>query len=445
MRLPIFYYGHMPSDKSISTTRDLIRFIDSSPTASHAASEAARLLDESGFKPLDETEPWDLHPGNQRYLIRDHSAIIAFRVGSEHPQDSGFRIIGAHTDFPGLRLKPNAVYSKAGYVQLGVEVYGGPIVATWTDRDLGLAGRIILKTGDSSIQVKLVRINRPMCRIPNLAIHMNRDVNENGLKLNVQDNLPPIIGMGDDKFLEELPLKKLLAESAGVDVEKIVDYRIEIVDIQPGAIGGIDNAFVFSGRIDNLASCHASIEALRSAPKDAPFTQVVALFDNEEVGSQTPGGAGSRLLDHVLERLCIGENQPREAFFRATAKSFMISCDGAHAVNPNYPEAHDPKHQPMLNGGPVLKVNAQERYTSEIEALAHLQNCAERAGIKLQTFVARTDKPCGSTIGPMTAARLGIRSVDIGTPMLSMHSIRETGGVEDQAKMLDLMGRHFTV
>ena len=360
----------------------MLRYIDASPTSAHAAGEASRRLDKAGFRRLEEADRWEVGPGDQCYVVRDFSAIVAFRVGRGLPEDSGFRIVGAHTDFPGLRLKPNAVYSKAGYVQLGVEIYGGPILATWTDRDLGLAGRVVVKADDGSVQVKIVRIDRPICRIPNLAIHMNREVNEEGLKLNKQEHLPPIVGLGDEKSLLEAPLKKLLAESAGVDIEKIIDWRIDVVDIQPGAIGGINKEFVFSGRIDNLASCHAGIEALIAAPKDSPFTQVVALFDNEEVGSMTPGGAGSRLLDHVLERLCLRENQRREAFFRATAKSIMISCDGAHAVNPNYPEAHEPRHQPILNGGPVLKVNAQERYTTEVEALAHLQSCANRASVK---------------------------------------------------------------
>jgi len=436
----------MPADTAGSIALDMLRFIDSSPTSAHAALESARILKQAGFSPLNEKDTWNISPavGDRHYVIRNQSAVLAFRVGRRPPETAGFRIIGAHTDFPGLRLKPNGVYSKNGYIQLGVEVYGGPILATWTDRDLGLAGRAAVRNDDGSIAIHLFNLNRPLCRIPNVAIHMNRDVNDEGLKLNKQDNLPPVIALGDDSSLESAPLTKLVAEEIGIAPEKILDIRLEVVDIQPGSIGGLNGEFVFSGRIDNLASCHAAVTALISAPNDTPFTQVVALFDNEEVGSQTVSGAASRFLDNVLERLCMTSPSPREAFFRSTDLSIMVSADGAHAVNPNYPEAHDPRHLPILNGGPVLKVNAQERYTTEIEALAHLRSCAERSNIKLQTFVARSDKPTGSTIGPMTASRLGIKSVDIGTPMLSMHSIREMGGGNDQEMMISLLKEHLS-
>jgi aspartyl aminopeptidase len=443
----------MPTDPATTATTattaasialDMLRFIDSSPTSAHAALESVRVLKQAGFSPLNEKDTWSISPGSRHCIVRNQSAILAFRVGTKSPEESGFRIIGAHTDFPGLRLKPNGIYSKNGYVQLGVEIYGGPILATWTDRDLGLAGRAAVKNDDGSIAIRLFNLNRPLCRIPNVAIHMNRDVNDEGLKLNKQDNLPPVIALGDDTSLESAPLTKLVADEIGIAPEKILDIRFEVVDIQPGSVGGLNGEFVFSGRIDNLASCHAALKALMDAPDGTPFTQVVALFDNEEVGSQTAGGAGSRFLDNVLERLCMTGPSPREAFFRSTELSMMISADGAHAVNPNYPEAHDPHHQPILNGGPVLKVNAQERYTTEIEASAHLKSCADRAGIKLQTFVARSDKPTGSTIGPMTASRLGIKSVDIGIPMLSMHSIREMGGVNDQEMMINILREHLS-
>jgi aspartyl aminopeptidase len=434
----------MPDKKTLKTALDLIDFISASPTAAHAVSESARRLDSAGFKRVEEKDAWKNKPGDKFYVVRDRSAIVACRIGSKPPEKAGFRLVGAHTDTPGLRLKPNAVYSQGGYIQLGVEIYGGPILASWLDRDLGLAGRVVIREKDGSLKTQLVYIDKPVCRIPNLAIHMARDVNNEGLKIDKQTQLPPLLGLGDEAALEEQPLRKLLADSAGVKPEKIESYRLDVVDIQPGTLGGMSDEFIFTPRYDNLASCHAGIEGIIAAPAKTPFTQVVALFDNEEVGSTSAAGAGSRFLDNVLERLCLKSDNPREAFFRAMNASVMISVDGAHAVHPNYPEAHDPHHMPMLNGGPVVKVNANERYTTDIEALEHLNSCAARAKVKLQTFVARSDKPCGSTIGPMTAARLGIDSVDIGNPMIAMHSIREMAGAEDQLSMIKLLTEHFS-
>ncbi|HDS30602.1 MAG TPA: M18 family aminopeptidase, partial [Firmicutes bacterium] len=330
------------------------------------------------------------------------------------------------------------------YIQLGVEIYGGPILASWLDRDLGLAGRILIREKSGAARAQLVFIDKPVCRIPNLAIHMARDINNEGLKIDKQTQLPPLMGLGDESVLAMEPLKKLIAEFVGIRPGKIESFRLDVVDIQPGTLGGIYNEFIFAPRYDNLSSCHAAIEALIDAPSETEFTQVVALFDNEEVGSATPAGAGSRFLDNFIERISLSKNNSRENFFRAMNVSTMISADGAHAVHPNYPEAHDPHHLPMLNGGPVIKVNAMERYTSDIDALEHLNSCALRAKVKLQTFVARTDKPCGSTIGPMTAARLGIDSVDIGNPMIAMHSIREMAGTEDQLSMILLLKEHFS-
>lgn len=433
----------MREKESKQTALDMISFIDACPTAAHAVAELSSRFEKAGFKRLDEADSWSVQPGDQLYIVRNHSSILAIRAGSAPLQDAGFRIIGAHTDFPGLRLKPNGFYSKNGYIQLGVEVYGGPILHTWTDRDLGLAGKIIAKTDNRPPEVILFVVRRPVCRIPNLAPHIDPDKKKEGLQLNKQDHLPPVIGIGEEKALEEKPVLKLIAESLGIDPEKISSYSIEIFDIQPGCLGGLNDEFIFVRSFDNLASCHAAMEALLRAPETA-FTQVVALFDNEEVGSTTMQGARSGFLDSVLERLCLSSDNPREAFFRALAKSLAVSADGAHAVNPNYPEAHEPKHQPILNGGPVIKVNAQERYTTQIDALEHLKQCAERQNVPLQTFVARTDVGTGSTIGPMTASRLGIKSIDIGSPMISMHSVREMAGTDDQLSMVKLLTEHFS-
>lgn len=435
----------MPTEKGQKTALELINFINSSPTASHAAAEVASNLESAGFKRMEERDRWNLLPDQKGYVVRSYSAILAFRMGTRHPSESGFRIIGAHTDFPGLRLKPNALYHRNGYIQLGVEIYGGPILATWTDRDLCLAGRAVVQNTDNTNSVVLVHIKKPLCRIPNVAIHMNREVNEEGLKLNKQDNIPPVISLGDDTTLEGEPLKKILAETMGVDPSRISDFMLEVIDTQAGSIGGMNDEFVFCGRIDNLASCYAAMIALIESEEEKPYTRVIALFDSEEVGSQTLTGARSSFLDNVLERMCFGDGNHRENYFRALDNSFLISADGAHGLNPNYVEAHDPRHQPVLNRGPVLKVNAQESYTTQIDALAHLRKCADHAGVNLQAFSSRSDKPAGGTIGPMTASRLGIKSVDIGIPIVSMHSIREMTGVEDESMMIALLKEHFSI
>ena len=432
----------MTEQKYKDVTLDMIKYIEASPTSSHAVAETVRRLDAVGFKHLDEKDKWDVKPCDWVYFTRNGSSIIAARIGTASYADSGFRIVGAHTDFPGLRLKPSGIYSKNGYVQLGVEVYGGPIIHSWLDRDLGIAGQILVDD-DKGSRMVLFDVRRPVCRIPNLAPHIRVNKTEE-IKFNKQDHIPPVIGLGDEKSLEEEPVKKLVVEAAGVDAGNVTSFTMEVYDVQPGSLGGMNEEFVFVRSIDNLSSCHAAIKAILKAPDDVPFTQVVALFDNEEVGSQTMQGARSGFLDTVLERLCmVGENS-REDYFRAVANSMLISVDGAHAVNPNYPEAHEPRHQVALNKGPVIKVNANQQYTTQVEAKDHLVKCAQRAGVPLQTFVARTDVGTGGTIGPMTASRLGIRSIDIGSPMVSMHSIREMGGTDDQLHMVNLLIEHFS-
>jgi len=427
----------MVNQKYKDASLDMLEYIDASPTAAHATREAIRRLEASGYRRLDEADSWKIGAGEKFYVTRNDTSVIAARVGSGKCEEDGFRIVGAHTDFPGLRLKPNGIYSKNGYIQLGVEVYGGPIVHSWFDRDLGIAGRLVVEG-----EPVLFDIRKPVCRIPNLAPHIRVNKNEE-LKFNKQDHMPPVVGLGDESTLEAEPVRKLIAESAGVDESKISTWSVEIFDLQPGTLGGMSDEFVFVRSIDNLASCHAALEALTNAP-DKPFTQVIALFDNEEIGSATMQGAASRFLDAVIERICLASESPREAFYRAIANSIIMSVDGAHAINPNYAEAHEPRHHLVLNGGVVHKVNANERYTGQIDAVAHLVKCAEKAECPLQKFVARTDVGTGSTIGPMTATRLGIRSVDVGGPILSMHSTREMAGTEDQLHMINLIREHFS-
>jgi len=426
------------------TTLDLIDFISESPTAAHAVVEATQRLETAGFKKLEEADAWRLQPGDAFYVVREHHALVAGRVGSDPPAEAGFRLAGAHSDFPGLRLKPNALYSGSGYMQMGVEVYGGPLLATWTDRDLTLAGKLFLRQGDGPPRVVLFRGDRPLCRIPQLAIHFNREVNDQGLKLDRQKHLPPIFGIGGDEALKDEPLLRYCAERADVAREDIVAADLEVVDPQPPALGGLQQDLYFAPHIDNSAGCHAVLEALIGADDPGKVTRVIAIFDSEEVGSQTLGGAGSFFLDAVLERLCLDDERPREALHRALARSYLASVDGAHAVHPNYADFHDPRHQCKLNGGPVIKVNAQQRYATSAQSGHWFEYCAQRAEVPLQHYIHRTDLASGSTIGPMTATRLGVRTVDVGNPMLSMHSIRETGGVNDQIFMIQALLQHFS-
>jgi aspartyl aminopeptidase len=422
---------------------DLLAFLAASPTAAHAVAESARRLTEAGFKQLDERDAWKLKAGDAFFVVRGGSSLVAGVVGKKAPAKNGFRLVGAHTDVPGLRLKPRDRYAHEGYLQLGVEVYGGPILATWLDRDLTLAGRLIVREKGGGLAETLVRLATPICRIPSLAIHLNRQVNDDGLKLDKQKHLPPICGLGDQERLEVGVLRQALAEAAGVEADDLVEYRLDLVDVQPPALGGLENEFVFARGIDNLVSCFAALEALTALPRPRETTAVIALFDSEEVGSDTARGASSTFLDVVLERLCQAGKNPREELTRALAQSLLASADGAHAVHPNYADQHDPRHKPRLNSGPVIKVNAGERYATTVATQAYLQECAELAGLPVQHFVQRSDLPCGTTIGPLSATRLGVATVDVGAPMLSMHSIRETTGAADARLLAELLAAHL--
>lgn len=423
-----------PTEQGLAVARDFIAYVDASPTAAHCAAETARRLDAAGFRRVDERDRWDIPAGGRFYLVRNGTAVLAGIRGTSPAADAGFRMIGAHLDSPGLRVKPHGDFNRGGYRQLGVEIYGGVLLVTWLDRDLTLAGRLLVDTGKGAPEVKLVHVRRPICRIPNVAIHLNRDANDK-FHVNKQQHMPLMLALaGDEKApAEEDALLAVLAESAGVDKDKIVDYGLEVADTQGGAIGGLSNEFVYVGRIDNLASCHASIGAITAAKNDMPATRIAALFDAEEVGSNTQAGAGSNLMEATLERLTLldrGES-PREDFHRALARSFLISADGAHALNPNYIDKHEPQHQPVMGAGPVIKVNANERYTTTAASAEVVKRLADKAEVPVQVFVNRTDLGCGSTIGPITASQLGVRACDLGAPMLSMHSVRECTGTED--------------
>ena len=423
--------------------QDLLNFIDRSPTPFHAVNEMKNFLFHEGYTELKETSPWKLTPNGKYFLTRNDSSLIAFIVGMKTKDASGFKIIGAHTDSPNLKLKPNPAYEKNGYLQLGIEVYGGVLLSTWTDRDLSLAGRVIIK-GKKQPLSKLVRFDDPLLRIPQLAIHLNRDVNEKGLVLNKQKHLPPIISLTGKKNPAKGLLEKMIGKKLKCRPADILSMELSLYDPQRASTGGAHGEFIFSGRLDNLASCHASLIALIESKNKDPMTRAIAFYDHEEVGSDSAQGAGSPFLKNVLERLTLYPGSSREIFFRSMANSFFISADMAHAAHPNYTEKHDANHMPILNGGPVIKSNSNQRYATEGVSSAWFETICKKAGVPVQKFVVRTDLGCGSTIGPITASNLGIRTVDVGNPMLSMHSIREMSGANDHLPLIKAFKEFFT-
>jgi aspartyl aminopeptidase len=423
---------------------DLLHYLEHAAAAVLAVDQSARRLAEAGFVEWFETDAWTPKPGDAFFVRRGRGCLAAGIVGEQPPAESGFRVVGAHSDVPALRLKPQAVYSKEGYRQLGVEVYGGPILATWADRDLALAGYVVASPDYGEPRVIPVHLKRPVCRIPNAALHLNRKVNDDGLKLDRQKHLPAIFALDRGHELKDQDLRQALAEAAGVETSCLLDYCVDLVDAQPPALGGLDQEFLFARGVDNLVSCHAAVWALiDQRDTSVSATRLVVLFDNEEVGSATFRGAASTLVEQLLERLCQADPRPREAYFRAIARSLLVSADGAHAVHPNYADLHEPAHKPKLGGGPVLKTNADERYATTAATRTYLTLCAEAAEVPVQHFVTRSDLPCGSTIGPISATRLGLPAVDVGAPMLSMHSIRETTTPADCEKLAKLLGVHL--
>ncbi len=420
--------------KSDSCVPDLLSFLDSSPTASLAVMRLAAKLDEKGFVRLEEGDSWNIGTDVRFYTIRSSSSIIAGVTGTEACETTGCRIIGAHTDFPGFRIKPESDRKKENISVLGVELYGNPILATWFDRDLSLAGTLAVRAGNS-ISRRSFMIRKPIFRMASPAIHIEREINKNGFKVDPEKNTPLLFSSAGAVFDDVL---SLACESADVQRDSVSGWSMEVWDPQPAALGGLEDDFIFSGRLDNLTMCHAAIEALLSS-EDSHETRLVSLFNSEEVGSRTLNGARSAFLDSVIERLAGGRNE----YFRCLARSIQVSADGAHAVHPNYPEKHDPGCRPVLGGGPVIKVNAAEKYTSSDVTSAYFKTCAERSGVDVQYFVSRNDMPCGSTIGPITSTRTGIRSVDVGNPMLSMHSVRETAGKADHDAMIKVLTEHM--
>ncbi|MFB9832317.1 M18 family aminopeptidase [Actinoallomurus acaciae] len=404
-------------------TDDLASFITAGPSPYHVVANVAERLEKAGFTRLGETDAWDGESGG-RYVIRG-GAIIAWFVPEGAPPETPFRIIGAHTDSPNLRVKPRPDAGAYGWRQVAVEIYGGPLLNSWLDRDLGLSGRLVLRDGGT----RLLAVDRPLLRVPQLAIHLDRNVNDKGLVLDRQRHMQPIWGLG---AVDEGGLIRFAAETAGVEASDVVGWDLMTHDVQPPAYLGRDQEFLAAARLDDQLSVHAATAALTAAagssgPSHVP---VLAAFDHEENGSESDSGAGGPLLGRVLERSVFVRGGSYEDRARALAGSVCVSADTGHAVHPNYADRHDPTHRPMP-GGPILKVNVNQRYATDGVGRGIFTEACDRAGVPLQEFVSSNAMPCGTTIGPITAARYGITTVDVGVPILSMHSARELCGADD--------------
>ena len=409
------------ADADRSKSDLLAEFIDASPSPYHAAATAAALLEEAGFVRFDERVPWEDVQG-PGYVVRDGS-LVAWRLAEGRPLDNGCAIVGAHTDSPNLRIKPQPDTGSVGYRQVGVEVYGGVLLNSWLDRDLGISGRIVV-SDDGGLRELKVRVDEAIFRVPQLAIHLDSEIRDRGLLLNRQQHMAPIWGLGSRT---EGAFREWIADQAGVAAADIRGWDLMLHDLTPSRRLGVDGEFLAAPRVDNLASCHAATRAILAADR-GDSTPIICLFDHEEVGSTTATGAAGSLLPSVLGRLAdaSGANLPV-----ALANSACISADGAHATHPNYVDRHEPDHRIKINGGPVIKRNANERYATSAVSQAIAEDACRRADVPYQHFVNRTDLACGSTIGPITSAQLGVRTVDMGMPQLSMHSARELCGADD--------------
>lgn len=400
-----------------------IAFLDESVTPFHAVKAMSSRLDAAGFVALDEAEAWQLEPGNKYYVCRNDSSIIAFVYGSEDPLSAGLRMLGAHTDSPCLKVKPQPDLHRQGYAQLGVEIYGGVLLNPWFDRDLSLAGRVSYSDSQQQLQSALVDFQRAVATIPSLAIHLDRGVNDKR-SINAQTDMPPVLCLSEEAMdFTELLHQELLKQQGDIDIDKILDFEISCYDCQGAGQIGLNGDFLASARLDNLLSCFIGLESMLQA--DGEQSCLLVCNDHEEVGSASACGAQGPMLASFLERVW-PQITPREQII---SRSVMISADNAHGIHPNFPNRHDANHGPKLNAGPVIKINANQRYASNSETSGLFKLLAE--DLPIQTFVTRADMGCGSTIGPITATEIGVRTVDVGVPTFGMHSIRELAGSED--------------
>lgn len=419
------------------TARKLIEFIHESPTNFHAVLNLKQQLIENGFKQLFSGEAWNIEQGGKYFVTKNHSSLFAFVPGSGPIAENGFKLICAHSDSPTFRIKPNAEMTVEGkYLKLNTEVYGGPILYTWFDRPLSMAGRVMLKSDNPLKPVtQFVNFNRPLLVIPHLAIHFNRAVNDQGNPLSKQKDMLPVLAMITDKFEKDNFLLHLIADEMQVDCEHILDFDLTLYEYEKGTLTGLNREFISSGKLDDLAMVHAGLQALVHS-KPSNKTNVLAIFDNEEVGSGTKQGAGSPILRTILERIVFSGGGTQEDLYRAIHHSFMISADMAHALHPNYTEKHDPTNHPVMNGGPVIKINANQKYVTDGDSAAVFETICKIANVPCQKFVNHSDMAGGSTLGNILQSQMEIRGVDIGNPMWAMHSVRETSGTDDHTYVI---------
>lgn len=416
----------------------LLDFLNASPTPFHATTSLAMRLEAAGYRHLDERAPWQTEAGGRYYVTRNDSSIIAFKLGKRPAVDGGIRLVGAHTDSPCLRVKPNPELQRQGFFQLGVEVYGGALLAPWFDRDLSLAGRVTYRR-DGKVESQLIDFYQPIAVIPSLAIHLNREANQ-GWAINPQNELPPILAQLASS--ETADFRALLAEQLAMEhdfnPDAVLDYELSFYDTQSAAIVGLNQDFIASARLDNLLSCYAGLLALIES--DDEETCVLVCTDHEEVGSCSACGADGPFLEQVLRRVLPGG----DAFVRAIQRSLLVSADNAHGVHPNYADKHDGNHGPKLNAGPVIKINSNQRYATNSETAGFFRHLCLENEVPVQSFVVRSDMGCGSTIGPITASQLGVRTVDIGLPTFAMHSIRELAGSHDLDHLVKVLTAFYS-
>ncbi len=413
--------------------QQLIDFIADSPTPFHAVESIKSRLDAAGFSELLESDSWSVKAGEGYYLVRNQSSIIAWRQPESF--DAGIRMVGAHTDSPCLRVKPTPELYRFNYQQLGVEVYGGALLNPWFDRDLSLAGRVTCKTAKGDLVNQLIDFKDPIAVIPSLAIHMDREANDSRT-VNKQLHLPVLMGQGEDK-MDFRALLKAQLQKQGVEVAQVLDYELSFYDTQRPSYIGLNQEFLASARLDNLLSCYIGLQALIAADKGQ--AQMLICTDHEEVGSASACGAQGPILSQWLERL-VPDNELRN---RLITQSVMISADNAHGIHPNYADRHDENHGPLLNKGPVIKINSNQRYATNSETSSLFRDIAQEESVPVQAFVVRSDLGCGSTIGPITASEVGVRTVDIGVPQFAMHSIREMAGSEDAHYLFRILKRFY--
>lgn len=417
------------------TLQDLSDFIAASPTPFHATATLRARLQAADFTALDERSDWQLEAGGRYLVTRNDSSLIAFQLGAEGALSKrGLRLIGAHTDSPCLRVKPQPEKDQQGLWQLGVEIYGGALLAPWFDRDLSLAGRVTFRNADGSLDSRLIDFQRPVAVVPNLAIHLNRGVND-GLAINPQTDMPPILAHSLDggRDLRALLASQLASEHPDCEGAQVLDYELSFYDTQRPAQLGLDGDFFSAARLDNLLSCHAGLNALLNSDGEQPCLLVCT--DHEEIGSSSCCGADGPFLEDVLRRL-VSDDAER---IQVIQRSLLVSADNAHAVHPNFAMKHDENHGPQLNAGPVIKINNNQRYATNSETAAFFRDLCARTDVPVQAFVVRSDMGCGSTIGPITASRLGVRTVDIGAPTFAMHSIRELAGSRDPGYLISVL------